>query len=151
VKVILIEEVKKQGKKGDVIEVKDGYGNFLINNKQAVLASSLNLDKLKKENEQKEKEFNNDVKEAEKTKEKLEKITLTFVVKTGKEDKVFGSISQKQISEKLKEQGFEIDKKQIKVSNQIAALGGHDVEIELHKKVNAAIKVFLTAGGGNNE
>lgn len=143
-KIILIEDVKKQGKKGDAIDVKDGYGTFLVNSKQAVLASETNLGRLKKENDQKEKDYLNDIKQAEKLKASIEKIELSFVVKTGEQDKVFGSISQKQIAEQLKEKGFNIDKKQIKVASPIATLGFHNVEIELHKKVSAEVKIELT-------
>jgi len=143
-KVILLADVKKQGKKGDVIEVKDGYGTFLINSKQAIVASQGSLGRLHRENEQKEQELSNDLKEAEKTKTKIEKVELSFAVKTGEGDKVFGSVSPKQIAEQLKEKGYDVDKKQIKVQESLSTLGYHNVDIELHKKVVATVKVALT-------
>jgi len=143
-KIILLEDVKKQGKKGDILEVKDGYGTFLINSKQAILATSNSVGKLQRENEQKEIDLANDIKLAEKLKKEIETKTLSFIVKTGEGDKVFGSISPKQISEKLTEEGYTIDKKQIKVKESLSSLGYHNVDIELHKKVIATVKVSLT-------
>ena len=82
-------------------------------------------------------------KNAEIEKQKLEKIELEFKVKIGKEDRVFGSISVKQIKEELNNQGFKIDKKQIMLTNNIASLGYHDVSINLYADVNAKVKVHV--------
>lgn len=142
-KVILIKDVKKQGKSGDILEVKDGYGNFLISNNFAVLATKNGVDRLNRENEQKEINEQNNIKDCEELKKKIEKLTITFKVKTGAQDKVFGSISPKQIVEKLKDNGYNIDKKQIKINNTISSIGYHNVEIELHKKVVANLKINL--------
>ena len=143
-KVILLQDVKGQGKKDQIINVSDGYANnYLIKRGLAVSYT-------KKSNEILEKKLL-DKKEAEealvekynKIKEKLENKELTFKVSTGKEDKVFGSISTKQIEEQLKKNGYSIDKKCIRVKNNIDSLGTHIVEIELHKKVKFNIKVLL--------
>lgn len=142
-KIILLEDVRKQGKKGDILEVKDGYGAFLVKNKQAVVASQGSLNRLNRENAEKATALANDIKEAEKLKNKIEKVELAFKVKTGEGDRVFGSVSPKQISEKLREKGFEIDKKQIKPTTSLSSLGYHNVDIELHKKVSATIRVLL--------
>jgi len=80
---------------------------------------------------------------AEKVKEQLGKIEISFTVKTGAGDKVFGSVSPKQVADALKEKGFSIDKKQIKEKEALSTLGYHEVEIELHKKVTAKVKVHL--------
>ncbi len=143
-KIILLEDVKKQGKKGDILEVKDGYGAFLIKNKQAVVASKMGLDRLQRENDAKAKEEEELYQKALKDKEKLEKVELSFQVKTGAMDKVFGSVSPKQIADALKEKGFSIDKKQVKEKEALSTLGYHEVEIELSKKVSAIVKVHLT-------
>lgn len=142
-KIILLSDVKKQGKKGEIIEVKEGYGNFLIKNKQAVLATTTGVNRLNEEKKNKAIEEEKLIKECEKIKSKLEKITLTFKVKTGASDKVFGSISAKQIEEELQKQNYSINKKQIKINNPISQLGYHNVNIELHKKVTANLKIQL--------
>lgn len=140
-KVIFIKDLKGQGKKGEIKVVKDGYGmNFLIKNGYAVAATEGNLKHqqtldLKKQLEEKELQ-----KEAEQLKEKIENLTLEFKVKTGKMDKVFGTISSKQLCNELKNKKIEIDKKMIK-NNSISSLGMHNVEVELHKSVIAILKV----------
>ena len=142
-KIILIKDVKKQGKSGDILEVKDGYGTFLINKGDAVLATSNSVNRLDRENKEKEVKENNLIKECEVLKKKLENLKISFKVKTGEQDRVFGSISAKQIVEELKTKGYSIDKKQVKISNTISTLGFHNVDIELHKKVVATIKIEL--------
>ena len=142
-KIILIKDVKKQGKSGDILEVKDGYGTFLINKGEAVLATSNSRDRLERENKEKELKENNLIKECEVLKKKLENLKISFKVKTGEQDRVFGSVSAKQIVEELKNKGYNVDKKQVKISSTIATLGFHNVDIELHKKVIATIKIEL--------
>jgi len=143
-KIILIKDVKKQGKSGDILNVKDGYGTFLINKGDAVLATQNSVDRLDRENQEKEKNEQKLIKECEVIKKKLENLKITFKVKTGQSDRVFGSISPKQIVEELKNRGYNIDKKQIKIDGSISSLGFHNVDIELHKKVIAKVKIELT-------
>lgn len=143
-KIILLKDVKKQGKSGDILNVKDGYGSFLINKGDAVLATQNSVDRLNRENKQKELEEKELIKTCEDIKKKIEKLTVSFKVKTGEQDRVFGSISPKQIVEQLKLKGFDIDKKQIRIENSISSLGFHNVDIELHKKVIAKLKIELT-------
>lgn len=143
-KIILLCDVKKQGKKGEIIEVKEGYGNFLVKNKQAVLATATGVNRLNEEKKQKQEEENNLIKECEKIKKQIESIELIFKVKTGMNDKVFGSISAKQLEEELKKKGFNINKKQIKINDAISSLGYHNINIELHKSVIANLKIQLT-------
>lgn len=145
-KIILIDNVKGTGKKDEVKEVKDGYGSFLIKNKKAVLYSTKSNEVLNtqiKDRNDKEEQL---ILECTNIKNKLEKDTLKFLVKTGNDGKVFGSISSKQISEELKKKGYNIDKKLIDREN-LNTLGTHIVTINLHKKVVAHLNVVLKAGG----
>lgn len=145
-KIILIDNVKGTGKKDEVKEVKDGYGSFLIKNKKAVLYSTKSNEVLNtqiKDRNDKEEQL---ILECTNIKNKLEKNTLEFLVKTGNDGKVFGSISSKQISEELKKKGYNIDKKLIDREN-LNTLGSHTVTINLHKKVVAHLNVVLKAGG----
>lgn len=145
-KIILIDNVKGTGKKDEVKEVKDGYGSFLIKNKKAVLYSTKSNEVLNtqiKDRNDKEEQL---ILECTNIKNKLEKDTLEFLVKTGNDGKVFGSISSKQISEELKKKGYNIDKKLIDREN-LNTLGSHTVTINLHKKVVAHLDVVLKAGG----
>jgi len=142
-KIILIKDVKKQGKSGDILEVKDGYGAFLINKGDAVLATTNSRDRLDRENKEKELKEKKIIEECEVLKKKIENLTISFKVKTGQQDRVFGSISAKQIVEELKNKGYNVDKKQIKINNTIATLGFHNVDVELHKKVIAKVKIEL--------
>ena len=143
-KVIFIKDVKGQGKKGDIKDIKDGYGNnFLIKNGYAVLYTKTSVERLNEENrikDEKEKEL---IKESNEIKVKLEKMDLKIKVKTGKEDKVFGSVSTKQIVSELSKLNYNIDKKKIKLDNDLSTLGSHIVNIELHKQVIAKLKVTL--------
>ena len=142
-KVILLKDVKKQGKKDDIIEVKDGYGNYLINNKLAVLATKGSSKVLKFQQEKAALEENLLIKDCEDIKKKLEKMTINFKVNTGKNGQVFGQISTKQISDELKKKGFDIDKRKIKLDVPINTLGTTNVKILLHKKVEATLKIHL--------
>lgn len=142
-KIILLEDVKKQGKKGQIINVKDGYGNYLITNKLAVLetkGSKKVLEIQNKKNKEKEEKIIN---ESKNLKKEIEKLTLTFKVKTGSQQQVFGSISTKQIANKLKEHGINIDKRKINITTQINTLGTSTVEINIYKNVIAKLKIKL--------
>ena len=143
-KVIFIKDGKGQGKKGDIKEVKDGYGsNFLIKNGYAVMYTKTSVGRLNEENRIKEEKEQELIKECKEIKEKLEKIELKIKVKVGKEDKVFGSVSTKQISSELQKLNYTIDKKKIKLDTELSSLGTHIVNIELHKQVNVKLKVTL--------
>lgn len=143
-KVILLKDVKKQGKKDDIIEVSDGYANnFLIKNGLAVPASKRSKEILNKEIKDRQDQEELLVKQMNEMKNKILKEKFTFKVKVGVQDKVFGNISSKQISEELKKKGYDVNKKQINIEYPLDTLGSHMVEIELHKKVKFKIRVNL--------
>ena len=143
-KVLFTRDLKKVAKKGDIKEVKDGYAeNFLIKNNYAVPLTEKNIEKQKKEEQEKKQEDEALRKEAEKLKQELEKLTIMFKVKTGEHDRVFGSISPKQIKEELLKKGYKIDKKQFNITTSLQSLGFHKVEIVLYKDIKAELKVQL--------
>ena len=142
-RVILLEDVKKQGKKGQTISVKDGYGNYLITNHLAVLETKGSIKVLDKQNKEAKTNAENILKDAQKLKKQIESLTLEFKVKVGKNEQVFGSISSKQITSELKKQGIDIDKRKINIDVPINTLGVTAVTINLHKEVTAKLNVRL--------
>lgn len=143
-KVIFVKDLKKQGKVNEIKEVSDGYAiNYLIKNGYAVKYTKGSNERLNDDIKARALKEENDIKEATKIKEKIEKQNIIFNVKTGKNGKVFGNISTKQIEEKLKELGNDIDKKKIVLNTSLNSLGIHNVKIILHKKVEATLKVTL--------
>lgn len=142
-KVIFLKDVKNQGKKGEIKEVSDGYAiNFLIKKGLAVKETQTSLNKLNQEIENNKKEDERLTKEAKVIKNKLDKLTLEFTANGGKDDRMFGSISSKQIKDELGKKGYNIDKKQIKMES-INCFGFHNVNIELYKDVVATLKVSI--------
>lgn len=143
-KVIFLKDLRGQGKKDEIKEVKDGYAeNFLIKNGYAIKYTKKSNEILNGQIEKRNQDEKDLIKECEQIKKKLENITISFKVKTGKDSKVFGSISSKQISEELNKLGFKIDKKKINIIDQINTLGTTVVDINLHSKVVAKLKVNL--------
>lgn len=144
-KVILLQDVKKVGKKGEMVTVADGYGqNFLIKNRLAVPATEHGKEIL--ENQKKEAQLLELKKksEAEALKERLKDITLEFKLATGKDGRTFGSVSTKQIAEALEEVcGEKIDKRKIIHEGSISSLGVTKVNIELYKGVIGTVHVHL--------
>ena len=145
-RVIFLKDVKGQGKKGEIKEVSDGYAkNFLILKGFAVKETETSLNKLKKENDENKRLDEENTKKAQELVKKLAKVTLKFAAKAGKMDKMFGSISSKQIKEELDKIGYNFDKKQI-MMEPINSFGYHDVNINLYKNIMGKIRVEVTKG-----
>jgi large subunit ribosomal protein L9 len=145
-KVILLADVKNVGKKGEVVEVSDGYArNFLFRGKLAVAASTKSMEVLEDQRQHVKDEEAKNKENALKLKEQLEKITLVFEVKTGDKGRVFGSISTKQVAEELnKKHKIVIDKRKMKTET-LSELGVSKVTIDLHRDVEGFITVHLKA------
>ena len=143
-KVIFIKDLKKQGKVNEIKEVSDGYAtNFLIKNGYAVKYTKTSNEILNTSLKNAAIEEEKNIKEATKIKNELEKKEIIFNVKSGKDGRTFGTISTKQISEKLNELNYKVDKKQINIDVPLNVLGTHYVKINLHKKVECNLKVVL--------
>ncbi len=145
-RVILLKDVKAQGKKGDEINVNDGYANnFLFKNKLAIPANKTNVAINNKQKAEEAKRIAEETAAAKIVAEKLNGKTLDFEIEVGERGKAFGSIGTKEISEKLEGMGFSVDKKDIVVSGPIKREGVYDVDLKLYKGVSAKIKVSVKA------
>ena len=144
-KVLLIKDVKALGKKGEVKEVKDGYGkNFLIGKGLAKLATNEVLNIFKSQQKKAQEEKTNEINNAKKLKEKLEKLKIQMTHKTGKNGSLFGSITNKEISSQLqKQQNIQIDKKNIVLRKPIKSVGNHTVECKLGNLINANLNIVI--------
>lgn len=147
IKVILKENIKGVGKKDEIVEVKDGYANnFLLNQNKAILATPENINKLKARNEKLQKHHDRDVKNAKELKEVLATKEIVLKVKAGENNKVFGSISAKEIVQAVKDQlNIDIDKKKVSADSKVKEIGVHNVELKLHSEVKANLKVRVEA------
>lgn len=142
-KVILTEDVKKLGKKGEVVDVSDGYArNYVLPKKLGVEANNKNMNDLKLKKANEEKVAKEQLEAARAFAEELETKEVTVCIKTGEGGKTFGSVSSKEIAEAAKAQcGMEIDKKKIQMPEAIKSLGVYEVSIKLHPKVTGKLKV----------
>lgn len=145
-KVILTEDVKSLGKKGEIVEVSDGYArNFILKKKKGVEANSQNLNDLKLKKANEDKIAQEQYEAAQELGKKIEAGEIRLAIKMGEGGKAFGSVSSKEIAEAVKEQmGLDIDKKKVQLKETIKTLGTHNVVVKLHPKVTAELKVSVT-------
>lgn len=145
-KVILLQDVKSLGKKGETVDISDGYArNYILPKKLGIEANSQNLNDLKLQKAHEEKVAKELLAEAGKLAEKIEKLTVNVSLKSGKDGRAFGSISSKEIAVALKEQhGIEVDKKKISLDEPIKAVGTSIVSIKLHREVTAKLTVKVS-------
>lgn len=142
-KVILLEDVKSLGKKGQIVEVSDGYArNFVLPKKLGVEATGKNMNDLKLQKANEEKVAKEQLEAAKAFAAEMETKEVIVSIKSGEGGKTFGSISSKEIAEAAKTQcGMEIDKKKIQMSEQIKSLGVYEVTVKLHPQVAGKLKV----------
>ena len=139
-KVILQQDVKKLGQKGDIVEVSEGYGrNFLLPRKAAILATAENL------KGSKERKDAMAADEAKLMAKQLEKVEVTIPVQIGEGGKLFGSVTGKDVAAALKKQGIDIDKRKIAIKGEVTGEGLYEAVIKVHPSVTSTIKVKVTA------
>ncbi len=145
-KVILLQDVKPLGKKGQVVEASDAYArNVLFAKKQAVEATSKNMNDLKLQNQHADKVAEENLEKAKELAAFLEDKAVTVKIKAGEGGRTFGSISTKEIAQAVKAQlEIEIDKKKMQLKDSIKALGTYEVSVKLHPKVTGILRVKVT-------
>jgi large subunit ribosomal protein L9 len=144
-KVILINDVKSLGKKGDLVDVNDGYArNFLLKKGLGLEATPKNLNDLKLKNANEEKQKQAIYEQAKELGDSLKGKSVTISIKTGDSGKAFGSVSTKEIAALINEQlGYDIDKKKMSLDSPIKAEGTYSVSIKLHPKVTTEVNVIV--------
>lgn len=144
-KVILLEDVKSLGKKGEVVNVNDGYArNLLFKKNLGIEATKQNLNDLKLQKQNNDKLEAERLEEAKKLAKELEEKEVVLAIKTGSDGRVFGSVSTKEIAEAAKEQlGYELDKKKMHLKDAIKSIGTFHVPVKLHPKVTVELKVVI--------
>lgn len=144
--VVLLQDVKALGKKGDVVKVNDGYArNFILPKKLGVEATAQSLNQLKQQKAFEAKQAAEQLAEAQALGAELEKKCVKLAVKVGEGGRLFGAISSKEIVQAAKDQcGLELDKKKVVLPEPIKTLGAHLVPVKLHKDVTANLKVEVT-------
>ena len=147
-KVILLQDVKALGKKGEIVNVNDGYArNFILPKKLGIEANGKNMNDLKLQKANEEEIAAEQLAAAKALAEELKDKEVVLTLKTGEGGKTFGSISSKEIAEAAKSQlSLDIDKKKIQLKDSIKSLGVHNVALKLHAKVTAELKVKVTEG-----
>ena len=146
-KVILLEDVKSVGKKGDLVEVSEGYArNCILKKKLGVEANSTNMNNLKLQKQNEEKIAKEQLEAAQALAKEVEEMLVKLSIKSGEGGKTFGSVSSKEIAKGVADQyGKEIDKKKIQMSDAIKTVGTHEVTVKLHPKVTAKLRVQVQA------
>jgi ribosomal protein L9 len=142
-KIVLLEDIKTLGKKGEIVEVSEGYArNFLIPKKKGTEANAQNLNTLKLQKANAAKIAKEQLEAAKSIASKLEGAKVEIKIKGGKEGKTYGSVTTKEISQAAKEQlALELDKKKIVLAEPIKAFGSHEVIIKLHKEISGKLTV----------
>ena len=141
--VVLLEDVKSLGKKGEIVKVNEGYArNFILPKKLGIEATPKNLNDLKLKKANEEKLAARQLEEAKELGEKLEKSCVTLAIKAGENGKAFGSVSGKEIGKAIQEQlGLDVDKKKLVLPEPLKTFGTHEVPVKLHRDVTVKLAV----------
>ncbi|MEW6662964.1 MAG: 50S ribosomal protein L9 [Bacillota bacterium] len=151
-KMILIQDVKTLGKKGDVVEVSDGYGrNYLLPRGLAIEATAGALKERTQQQQRQEQKKQQELRQAKNLGEKLAGLNLTIATRAGESGKLFGSVTSKEISEQVqKAAGIVLDKRKIELKEPIKAVGNHTVAIKLHPEL-APVQLIIRVIGDTKE
>lgn len=143
-RVILREDVDRLGKRGEAVDVADGYArNFLFPKRKALRATQANIRTFEVEEKQQQRRGKKEKRLAETVAKKLENTSCTVAVPVGEEDRVFGSVTAQTIADTLRKEGYDIDKRKIILDRPIKALGVYAVPVKLHPEVAANIRVWV--------
>ena len=144
-KVLLLQDVKGQGKKDQIVEVSDGYArNFLFPQKKAVPADAKATNELKNKAEAQQYKINEDRKAAQAIADKINNVEIEIVMGHGADGRLYGSVTAKDIAEELKRRiGVDVDKRKIQLKDSIRAYGKHDVQLKVHPEVTAKFVVYV--------
>ena len=143
-KVILLQDIKGTGKKGDICQVSDGFAqNFLLRTGKAKVADNSAINENLQQKQAKDFHYNQDKQNAQALADKLKDVTLTFAVKGGENGKIFGSLTSAEIAEQLKKDGYDVSKKQIVLNSPIKYAGRYSVDLKLFVGVTAKITVVV--------
>lgn len=145
-KVILTEDVKSLGKKGEIVNVNDGYArNFILKTNKGIEANAKNMNDLKLKKQNDDKVAAEQLEAAKELAKKLGEGQVKLAIKIGKDGRAFGSVSSKEIAAAVKAQmNLEVDKKKVQLKDAIKTLGTHTVPVKVHPKVTAELKVVVT-------
>ena len=145
-KIVLLQSVRGLGNPGDIVNVKSGYArNYLIPQDIAVFATKSNINQIENRIAKAKEAEAEKVKKLKGIAEKLDKLSLKFELKSGEEDKLFGSVTTQMIADALLDNGYQIERKDIDIIDPIKTLGNHYVTIYLHKDVSAKVKIKVKA------
>ncbi|QQE78935.1 50S ribosomal protein L9 [Alicyclobacillus sp. SO9] len=146
-KVILLTNVKGQGQEGDVVDVSPGYGrNYLLPRKLAVEATEAAMKELQDKKKEEQRLAAAEKRAAEELASKLETHRVAITTQAGEGGRLFGAVTTKHIADALEQQGFNVDKRKIQLSEHIKSLGTHKVQIKLHPEVTATVNVDVQEG-----
>jgi large subunit ribosomal protein L9 len=142
--VILLQDVEKVGHAGEVVQVKPGFArNFLIPQRQALVATDANVAHFESMRRQSEAAAERERRTAEALAKKLEQDSLTAQVKVGEEERLFGSVTAQNVADLLAEKGYAIDRRAVQLEEPIRALGVYTIALQLHPEVRATIKLWV--------